>query len=87
MRVACDSTTRLKNLWPSVRTSYPPLPSSVNAPFYGYSRLQLHGTEESRNRRRLIDGDQTGDPPARKAAHQPTELRLLLNIPTSFWSC
>ena len=51
-------TTRLINLWPSVRTSYlPPLNSSVNGPFYGYSKLQLHGTEENRNRRRSNDGD------------------------------
>ena len=69
------TVTRLINLWPSVRNSYPP--SSVNDPFHGYSKLQLHGTEESRNRRRSNDGDQTGDPPAQKAAHQPTELRLL----------
>ena len=47
--------------------SYPP--SSVNAPFYGYSKLQLHGIEESRNRRRSNGGDRTGDPPAQKAAH------------------
>ena len=72
------TVNRLINLRPSVRTSYPP--SSVNTPFYGYSKLQLHGTEESRNRRRSNDGDRTGDPPAKKAAHQPTELRLLLNI-------
>ena len=47
--------------------SYPP--SSVNAPFYGYSKLQLHRIEESRNRRRLNGGDRTGNPPAQKAAH------------------
>ena len=47
----------------------PPPPSSVNAPFYGYSKLQLHETEESRNRRRSNGGDRTGDPPAQKAAH------------------
>ena len=56
-------------------------PSSVNAPFYGYLKLQLHGTEESRNRRRSNDGDQTGDPPAQEAARKPTELRLLLIHP------
>ena len=28
-RVARDSTTRLINLWPSVRTSYPPSPSML----------------------------------------------------------
>ena len=49
-RVKRNSTTKLINLWPSVRTSYPP--SSVNASF----PLQLHGTEESRNRRRSNDG-------------------------------
>ena len=75
-RVARDSATRVISLSPSVRTTYPP--SSVNAPFYGYSKLQLHGTEESRNRRRSNDGERTNDPPAQKAAHQPTELRLLL---------
>lgn len=26
-------------------------PASVSAPFYGYSKLWLHGTEESRSRR------------------------------------
>jgi len=26
-------------------------PASVSAPFYGYSKLWLHGSEESRNRR------------------------------------
>ena len=26
-------------------------PASVSAPFYGYSKLSLHGSEESRNRR------------------------------------
>ena len=62
-----DSTTRLINLWPLVRSSH--RPSSVNVPFYGYSKLQLHGTEESRNRRRSNDGDRTGDPSAQKAAH------------------
>ena len=61
-----------------MRTTYPP--SSVNAPFHGYSKLQLHGTEESRNRRRSNEGDRTGDPPAQKAAHQPSELRLLLKL-------
>ena len=76
MRVARDSATRLLNLWPSVRTTYPP--SSIHSPFYGYSKLQLHGTEESRNRRRSNDGDRTIDPPAENDAHQPTELRLLL---------
>ena len=74
-RVARGSTTRLINLWPSMRTSYPP--SSVNAPFDGYSKLWLHGTEESRDRRRSNDGDRTDHPPVQKAAHQPTELRLL----------
>ena len=44
-------------------------PSSVNAPFYWYSKLQLHGTEGSRNRRLSNGGDRTGDPPAQKAAH------------------
>ena len=58
-----------------MRISYPP--PSVSAPFYRYSKLQLHGTEESQNRRRLNDGDQTYDPIAQKAARQPTELRLL----------
>ena len=77
-RVAHDSTTRLINLWPTVRTSYPP--SSINAPFYGYSKLQLHGTKKSQNRCRLNDRDRTGDPPAQKAVHQPTELRLLLTV-------
>ena len=43
-RVGHDSSTRLINLWPSVCTSYSP--SFVNATFYGYSNLQLHGTEE-----------------------------------------
>ena len=38
MRVLLDSQLELlMNLWPSVRTSY--APSSVNAPFYGYSKL------------------------------------------------
>jgi len=60
-------SNRLINFWPS-----------VNAPFYGYSKLQLHGTEKSRNRRRSNNGDRTGDPPAQKATYQPTELRLLL---------
>ena len=77
-RVARDSPTRLIKLWLSVRTSYPP--SSVNTPFYGYSKLQLHGTEGSRNRRRSNDEDRTGDPRAQKATHQPTELRLLLQL-------
>ena len=53
-------------------------PSSVNALFHGHSKLQLHGKEKSRNRRQSNDGDRTGDPPAQKAARQPTELRLLL---------
>ena len=44
-RVVRDSTTTLTNLWPSVHTSYPP--SSINAPFWGYSKLQVHRTEES----------------------------------------
>ena len=57
-------------------TSYPP--SSVNAPFYGYSKLELHRTEESRNRRRSNDRDRTGHPPAQKAVHKPTVLGLLL---------
>ena len=47
-RVARDSSTRLINLLPSVHTCYPP--SSINATFHGYSKLELHGTEESRNR-------------------------------------
>ena len=67
MKVDSDSTTRLINLWPSVRTFHPT--SSVNAPFYGYSKLQLHGTEESRNICRSNDGDRTGDPSAQKVAH------------------
>ena len=67
-----------------MRTSYPP--SSVNAPCYCYSKLQLHGTEESRNRRRSSDGDRAGDPPAQKAAHQPTELGLLLRRIYIQWS-
>ena len=82
-RVVRDSATRVISLSPSVHNNYPP--SSVNAPFYGYSKLQLHGTEENRNRRRSNEGDRrsnegdrTNDPPAQKAAHQPTELRLLL---------
>ena len=66
-RVARDSTTRLINLWPLVCTSYPP--SSVNALFYKYSKLQLHRTEEIQNRRRSNDRDRTGDPPAQKAVH------------------
>ena len=37
---------RLINLWPLVRTSYPS--PSVNAPFHGYSKLQLHGTFDDR---------------------------------------
>ena len=37
-RVACDSQLELLiNLWPSVHTIYSP--SSINAPFYGYSKL------------------------------------------------
>ena len=44
--MARDSTTRLINLWPLVRTCYPS--SSVNAPFHGYSKLQLHGTFDDR---------------------------------------
>ena len=71
-RVARDRTTRLINLWPSVRTSHPP--SSVNALFYGYLKLELHGTEESQNRHRSNDDNPTGELPAQKAMHQPTEL-------------
>ena len=41
-------TGELINLWLSVRTF-----SSIKAPFYGYSQLQLHRSEESQNRRRL----------------------------------
>ena len=76
-RVARDSTTRLINLWPLVHTSIPF--SSVNAPFYGYSQLQLriHETEESQNRGRSNDLDRTADPPVQRTAHQSTELRLL----------
>ena len=44
MKVDSDSTTRLINLWPSMRTSYPP--STVNALFYGYSKLQLQRNVE-----------------------------------------
>ena len=44
-------------------------PSSLNVLFYRYSELQLHGTEESRNKHRSNDGDRTGEPQARKAAH------------------
>ena len=65
-RVARDSTTRLINLCPSVRISYPP--PSVSAPFYGYSKLQLHRTEESQNRRRLNDRDRTYNLLVQKAA-------------------
>ena len=46
-------TGELINLWLSVRTFYPF--SSINTPFYGYSKLQLHRSEESQNRRRLND--------------------------------
>ena len=67
MKVDGDSTTRLINLWPSVRTFHPT--SSVNAPFYGYSKLQLHGTEERRNICRSNAGDRTSDPSAQKTAH------------------
>ena len=68
MKVDGDSTTRLINLWPSVRTFYPT--SFVNAPFYRrYSKLPLHGTEESRNKCRSNDEDRTGDPSAQEAAH------------------
>ena len=38
-RVARDSATRLINLWPLVRTPYPP--SSVNAPFTGIQSYSL----------------------------------------------
>ena len=52
--------------------------ASVSAPFYGYSKLWLHGSEESRSRRWSHWRSNRG-PLAQKAAHQPTEPRLLLN--------
>ena len=35
--------------------------ASVSTPFYGYSKLWLHGSEESRNRCVKVTEDQTGD--------------------------
>ena len=56
------------NLWSSVHTFYPP--SSVNAWFYRYSKLQLHGLEESQNRGRWNEtGLKWRATPAQKAAH------------------
>ena len=65
---------QLINLWPSVRTLPP---SSVSAPFYGYLKLKLRGSEESRNRR-WSHWESNWGPPAQKAVHLPIVLRLLL---------
>ena len=70
-RVARDSQLDWWTCGPRCAPLYPP--SSVDAPFYEYSKL--HGTEESRNRRRSNDGNRTGDSPAQKAVYLPTELR------------
>ena len=53
-------------------------PASISALFYGYSKLWLHGSEESQSRRGSHWRSNRG-PLAQKAAHQPTEPRLLLN--------
>ena len=62
IRVACDSSTRLINLWPLLHTSYP-LPLSmlhfVGMQSYSYTNQRSVKT----------DVDQTGDPPSQKAAH------------------
>jgi len=59
---------------------YPP--ASVSAPFYGYSKLWLHGSEESRNRR-WSRWRSSRRPLAPNFAHWPTEPRQLLSFSRS----
>ena len=71
-----------------MRTSYPP--SSVNAPFYRYSKLQLPRTEESRNRRKskqtAIEGQGSNWRPSSSEGRTPTDWAMSASNDSWSWS-
>ena len=70
-RVARDSTSRLINLWPSVRTSYPPLLCQCSV-----SRVFKATATRNRGKSKQTSIECRGSN-WRPSAHQPTEPRLL----------